>query len=107
MSSVSGVILSICCGEEEEADITPPPIAAINAWLREERHFPLTRLDEMVGGGKHPQILIYASGINYLDEDALAEMVLAQRWDSPENVVLLINPEEGPTKVFRPSQSSR
>lgn len=40
--------------------------------------------------------------MNYLDEDAFAEAFLALPWTDPENVVLIMQPEDGPTKVYQP-----
>jgi hypothetical protein len=106
MSSVSGVVLSISSRDhslgDDDDNRLPLPVEALNGWLTDQRgdHRVLTELTRHMGGNKHPQLRVFGGGFNYLDEDGFAELVLSQPWEFPENVVLIINPEEGPSRVF-------
>jgi hypothetical protein len=53
-------------------------------------------------GKRFPNHLAFAIGISHLDEDAFAAYLMARKWERPENVVLIIQPEHGPTRVWRP-----
>ena len=55
-----------------------------------------------INGPKHPQCFVFGAGLNFADEDALAEKILCFDWKYPENMVLVIQPEDGPTRVWRP-----
>lgn len=108
MSVVSSVLLQIHCAENEFTeneripDYVPPGIQRINDWLDERGKMSLVQLDEQMCCGKHPQTLVFGGGYNHFPEDDFAEFILSLHWDNPENVVLIINPEEGPTRVWRP-----
>lgn len=97
MSYVSGVTLQV--DDENDAEIVR---TVVNGWLKSEGHSELESVEDCYGGAKHPQVYVFGGGFNYLDEDGLAELVKSASWASPENVVLLINPEGGATKVVRP-----
>ena len=56
----------------------------------------------ITGGSKHPQVDVFGGGFNYFPNDEFAAFVLSLPWQCQENVALLVNPENGPTKVFRP-----
>jgi hypothetical protein len=108
MSSVTAVTLQVDSCEDfyapENGDRIIPIVAQINQWLASNGyHRGLVRVEQHYGGTKHPQVLVYGAGLNHLCEDALAAFVLGLPWSRPENVVLLLNPEEGATRVFRPS----
>jgi hypothetical protein len=53
-------------------------------------------------GRRFPNHLTFAIGISYLDEHAFASYVMNRKWNRPENVVLVIQPENGPTRIWRP-----
>jgi hypothetical protein len=99
MSVVSGVTLvcSLCEGSEPEdgAHIIRMLDDAAGTWC-------FTQLTDHYGGHKHPQIMAFGAGINGLDEDLFAAKVMAHAWEHPENVVLVIQPEDGPTRTWRP-----
>jgi hypothetical protein len=95
MSVVSGVTLVTFLDETK-------PVEEIKAWIAEHRMGQLAQVDDHFGGWKHPQCDVFGGGFNFLDEDAFADFVLAREWDHPERVVLVIQPEEGATRVFRP-----
>lgn len=94
MSWVSGVVLAT--GSHEPQALRDQ----VDAWLA-GRHGPLRWLEDEFGGPKHPQMRLGAAGLNYLREDEFAALVLSLPWEEPEHVVLLIKPEEGPTRVWR------
>lgn len=110
MSFVSGVILIHFCGEQGETDDSLPYcIEAVNRWLKDvdDRNFsPLADVTDHASGSKHPQCQIYCAGYNYFPEDEFAKFVVGLPWEYPENVVLVIQPEEGETRVWRGSLGS-
>jgi hypothetical protein len=106
MSVVSGVTLQISVSEEyTERDAGPDVYALvvkINDWLKERNFGPLESVEGHYGGSKHPQVAVFGAGYNYFPEDDFAGFVTSLNWNLPECVVLLVNPEEGSTKVVRP-----
>jgi hypothetical protein len=97
LSVVSGVVLTFGVCETEGAQ----HVAILNAYLAEKGKGALISVTDAAGGTKHPEIDIYAGGFNYLDEDEFAAMAMAAPWQDPENVILIINPQQGPTRVYR------
>jgi len=99
VSCVTGVML-ICGSYESAAD-------EVRSWLVERHSQTLTEIADHAVGPKHPQFSAWCGGINYLapDEDAFAEFVLSRSWEGPERVVLVLQPEEGSTRVYRPDRS--
>lgn len=103
MSLVSGVTLQISSAEDEPDDTEIKIlVTTINAWLEEQEFDWLSRVDTEYAGYKSPQVEVYGAGFNYFYEDKFATFVMSLPWKYPKNVVLLINPESGPTKIFRP-----
>jgi hypothetical protein len=111
MSVVTGVVLcmSVCEEDGSQGEDGPPALLEqINAWLAgRSAHFRLPDITESAGGGKHPQMYIAAAGFNYFPEDDFAAFVMALPWLNPENAVLVMEPEEGETRVFRPTDTIR
>lgn len=104
MSSVSSVILQVSCAEdgfdcEEEKHKN---IDKINKWLKKNNKFPLVDLTSYMQRGKHPQTFVFGAGYNFFPEEDFASFIINRKYNYPENVVLLINPEDGKTKVYRP-----
>lgn len=97
MSHVSGIML-ICDEPLSDEDLAE----LVNSFLPEQFRGALRPLHQHFGGNKGPQLTAFGAGISWIDEDGFAASVLAHHWESPENVVLVIQPEEGPTRVFRP-----
>ena len=89
MSKVSGVTLLVSCSDEDTGNEL-----ALSLGLR-------GGVEEHYGGTKHPQQMIYGAGINYADEDEIAARVGATTWEYKSNVVLVIDPEQGSTRVWR------
>ena len=105
MSVVSGVVLCTSCVEDEAEEDGPAILLEqINKWLADRGHFKLNRVENSFGGGKHPQMHVAGGSFNYFPEDEFAAFVLGLAWRSPENVILIINPEEGATRIFRPNR---
>lgn len=100
MSVVTGVMLVLGFGDEEDGD----EIAEVQAWLGARyQGQQLVDVADHAGGYKHPQFHALAAGINYLLDDAeFGAFVVSRDWRSPENVVLILQPEEGKTRVYRP-----
>src|SRR5215467_8254370 len=103
---VSGVTLMTALADEpsdsHRTTDCPDNWGAVNQWLAEHHHGSLVMLDEHYGGNKHPQCHVGGGGFNYLSEDDFAAFVMSLPWERPDNVVLVIQPEEGRTRVFRP-----
>jgi hypothetical protein len=108
MSFVTGVILCVSvCEDEGSGGEDGPPLLfeRISDWLASRaEHWMLARLEDSFTGGKHPQMYVSGGGFNYFPEDDFAEPVMALPWKLPENVVLVMQPEDGPTKVYRPAK---
>jgi len=94
MSIVTGIVLT-CIAE-------PVAIAAVNKWLHDSGFGPLVETAKYAGGNKHPEMDIYIGGYNFFDIDTFPPVVMAQAWENPESVVLLLNPQEGAMRVYRP-----
>lgn len=59
-------------------------------------------VSDHAGGYKHPQCRVYVAGINYLDDaDRFAARVLDLQWKYPENLVIVVQPEDGATRVWQ------
>jgi hypothetical protein len=109
VSVVTGVVL-ICSswdGDEEDEhgnDVPTPTINALNVWLSERGFGELKSVEKGAGGNKHPQLCIYAAGYNHFGsyEDEFAQVVITADWKEPLNVILVMQPEEGATRVFAP-----
>ena len=95
MSVVSGITLMMRCGEEDA-------LPALNAWLdAHEITARFTDVTDAFGGNKRPQTRVYGSGLNFFNEDAFADEIGCRPWQYPANVVLVIQPENGPTRIWR------
>jgi hypothetical protein len=56
------------------------------------------------GGDKHPQNAVHAFGLNYghLKEEQIVTAFQALPWEAPENAVLVLQPEDGISRIVRP-----
>jgi hypothetical protein len=108
MSVATGLVL-ICSVSElmNWAEDPPGNIPSVNQWLSDRR---LDGLKELADGGatgnKHPQLLLYAAGYNYFPEDEFIKFFHTLQWESPERAVLVLQPEDGATRVIRPEGCS-
>lgn len=99
MSVVTAVTL-VCSLMEEDGEA----IAHVNKWQAERGNEPLVDVSDHYGGRKHPQCMTLGAGWHHhFDVDEFAAFVTAQPWINPENVVLILQPEEGATRIWRPS----
>lgn len=102
MSYVTGVVLQLGCGPDEDK------IPEINKWLsncKGEFGFgPLVEVCDHAGGTKHPQVMVYVAGYNYFPEEAFRDYILSTQWADPSQVVLLMTTELNPTEVHRPKE---
>ena len=94
MSVVSGVTIQANISNEDF-------IENINKWLKARYFSQLCSVEHYYGGDKHPQVKIWGGGFNYFPEDDFASYIISLPWKFRENVVLLINPEEGSTRVWQ------
>lgn len=101
MSHVTSVVLLTSEREEDSADVPSPPIAALQAWLRQADVGQLIRVDHLFGGWKHPQTACWGGGLNHLDVKGFLALFRTIAWRHPEQVVLLLTTEEEPTLVMR------
>lgn len=105
MSVVSSVILQMSTAENafDDEEEVRPGVDAITAWLEKYGHAPMVELQEHMPRGKHPQTFVFGGGYNHFPEDSFAEFVMGMTWNAPECVVLMINPECGETRIWRPA----
>lgn len=101
MSVVTGIILSMSVCEEHVEDETPPAVVALNAWLQDNGFTPLRPVEEHFGGNKHPQLRVFGCGYNHFPEDEFIAQVATTDWEYPANVILIVNPETGPARVWQ------
>lgn len=96
MSWVTGI--TIHCRHEDEV------VIEIQNWIASKGFSRLNNVDRYYNGSKHPQIDLYGGGYNYFPNEEFLEFVktLENYWNNPENVVVIINPEEGGCEVYRP-----
>lgn len=94
MSVVTSVTLHL--SHEYDSDC----MDEIQEWLRSRHLGPLKNVEDYYGDTKHPQIALYGAGYNYFCPDSFINFVVTRRWSHPENMVLIINPEEGPCAVY-------
>lgn len=104
MSVVTSILLTMSVVEDgfhpEEGNA--PHLARIIDFLVERGFLPLAYLSPHMCTGKHPQTLTFGGGYNYFPEEEFEQFIAMFEWGSPENVVLVMQPEEGETKVWRP-----
>lgn len=112
MSLVHNAILvvgSADWGSEQEAGLG---IAELNRWLREDcptcgSRQQLTEISAHAGTGpKACEVEIWAAGINYLDVDGFLAAFRAIQWINPDEVLLMVAPQEGSFEVYRPHGST-
>lgn len=105
MSVVTGVMVFCTCGEDSTCDSDwPVQFELLNTWLRQQGCYgELVAVDTArTGGTKNPQFNAAAAGFNYFAADDFAAVFLSLQWDFPENALLVMQPEDGPTIVVRP-----
>lgn len=100
MSVVSGITLICSLTDADELGIHKTLNELLNKY---EVRGVFREMSEDYGGPKHPQCSVFGAGVTSFDhEPDFAATVMNLPWEYPENVALIMQPEEGPTKVFRP-----
>lgn len=105
MSIVSSIMIT--CGFIDESDGETPIscIEKINEWLLSSTTSTLARVDDGFGGGnKFMQIALWAGGFNKFEhkEFEFIEFFKSLPWHYPGETLLIIYPEEGDARVYRP-----
>ncbi len=80
----------------------PGPLLKAQNWLA-DRGWP--KLSPLQGGGVNaPSVDVWASDFNRMGDEAtaFADYVVSLPWSFPESVILIIHPEEGDARVYRP-----
>ena len=111
MSVVTSVVLIASVAEakgvlHDDEDGPPRWFEEMNAWLLDKSgcdKWQLALVEEHFGGHKHPQTHTAGGGFNHFHEKAFVQFVLAWPWDYPEQAVLVMHPENGAARVFRPA----
>lgn len=79
------------------------PAREICNWLKLREFGPPMEQTPTYGGTKHPQCRVLGAGYNYFHvEKEFIKFIQNLEWDNPENTILIIQPEEGSTRVYRP-----
>lgn len=104
MSVVTSVLLTMSVVEDGfDPDIGDTSrLDEVQKWLAEHGKAPLGHLTPYMPGGKHPQSETFGGGYNHFPIDDFREYILNFGWVSPENVVLVMQPDHGETIVVRP-----
>jgi len=90
MSVVTTLMLHI---DHIEEGVT---LDTINRWFAERRSswlFDNTDADDAWGGGKAPQVTVYAGAFNFFPTDEFLAYLAALPWEYPESVQLFVNEE--------------
>ena len=100
MSKVSGIILTYSVAEAQVhgGDF---PFRHVNEWLDEKGFPPLVSVDG-ASGSWHPGCGIAIGGYNHFDEAGFSALIVHLPWAYPEDVVLVIHPDDGRAQVVRP-----
>lgn len=72
----------------------PPPIAALDAWLKREGYGGLNDLADHAGGYKHMECYVFGGAANYLPLDEFLAQVWAQAWKEPSYVQVFTQGQE-------------
>lgn len=99
MSFVTGIMLLLGASDWDE-----PPIAEVQQWLSDRGWPQLKDVSGEGAGSKHPQFEAWCAGFNYFrDKDEFIEFVRSRQWLEPDEVILIINPENDPMSIHRPA----
>lgn len=110
MSVVTAITIQLSCAEgfyEDRAeDSEPKNVIAVRKWIAENYQYGTcvnlkAKLEDSFGGNKYPQCNVWGAGFNYFPDDDFIEFWKTLEWELPENAILILQPEDGYTKVFR------
>lgn len=96
MSRVTGIVLT--CSAEASI-VNGDNITKIDKWLYDHHYAVLADLTGHCSGNEH---YVYGAEYNHFYEKEFIDYFNGLKWEYPENVVLIIKPEEGKTLVIRP-----
>ncbi|MBR2117248.1 MAG: hypothetical protein IJ935_00975 [Afipia sp.] len=102
MSGVTGLVLvcSLMDGDPAESS----NVHELNSWLKHRGFGELVDVAQHSGGTKHPEMCMFCCGYNDFPENHFAEIAMSMNWMDPESVVLIMQPDEGSTRVIRPCE---
>ena len=106
MSYVTGVTLicSLMEGDEGDERWGEDLLGELNDWLRSHGvQGGFAELSGRYGGSKHPQCYTYAAGLNGLPVKEFVNFICSRWWECPERVVLVMQTEQEPARVYRPA----
>lgn len=104
MSSVTSLILTMSCVEAEfDPELAGLGLSNLNRWFASRDKPQLSFLTPLMRVVKHPQSLTFGAGYNYFNVEEFTEYLSRVEWELPENVLLIVQPEDGPTTVWRPN----
>lgn len=75
----------------------------VQAWLQARDFRPLCIVMESMASTKAAEMIVGARAYNHFPYGEFAAFVQSLPWEYSENVVLVIQPQEGSTGVFRPN----
>jgi hypothetical protein len=94
-------MLMFSCVEKESEEDVYDNFQKLNGWLTSHHFGPLVQVEDQVGGSRYPQCIMACGGYNHFLEDEFVAEFRDLMWNYPENAVLVIQPEDGPTRVWR------
>ncbi len=74
----------------------------VNAWLQERHYQLLGDLRPLFNGSKAPEIHAYGAAYNMFPDGEFIELVCSRRWEIPEDVLLVVRPQDAPPATYRP-----
>ena len=111
MSVVTGIVICHSCSEKYvEHDLgndTYLVINELNAWLLNHGKSELHSLDNLMCNGKHPQMIVWGGGYNYLNDEEFVTLFRTRQWEQPDQVFMVFNPEDEPMRVIMPTNDSK
>lgn len=104
MSAVTNVVLCTSVVEAPgDSSKLGPNWDRVQAWLVERMFDRLSIIEEAMASTKAAEMLVGAKVYNHFPYEEFITFVRALPWEEPSNVVLVVQPQEGETLVFRPS----
>jgi len=106
MSVVTGVtIISQCCDKHPIGGL----VDNLNAWIKADKPCgpgQLVQIDEHYGGGKHPEVLVWGGGFNYLSWNEFIEYAKSLPWKEAlggmadeQRVIMIVSPDQRKAEV--------
>jgi hypothetical protein len=106
MSFCISVVL--CMSSAEQSDDGNYALGErVNEWLEQHDVAAMLDVSHSFGGYQSPDMIVMGGGFGYFPDEEFADFVLALPWENPGRVVLIIQPDQGETRVFRPTSNSQ